>query len=515
MALIRLLVSFSTVAIVLLVHVDAFPQTSETVEIAILQAGDRQADDWFGWSVAISGDRIIVGAVFEDTKGEDAGAAYVFEGDGDATWTESTVLRAGDVGPGDLFGYAASISHNTVIIGAPFEDTGGENAGAAYIFERDGAGTWAEVAQLYANDAEPSDIFGISASIHGDQAIVGADQEDTGGDGAGAAYIFERDGVGAWAQVARLKASDAGPGDAFGGTVSIENDWAVVGAFRKDGGQGAVYLFRRDGADEWTEVSKLLPSDAQVALEFGASVSMAGNRIIVGAPNSEQRAGAAYIFERDSSDAWFEVRKLQASDSRAEEGFGHSVAISGNAAVVGTNIDDRSQEPVGSAYWFVLEDSLDAWVQDAKINASDTVGEVDQFGWSVSINGDQAVVGAFLQKDGVPGGGAAYVYRAPQTGTQISHLGEAIPTDFSISQNYPNPFNPATTIKYTLLSSQRVSVEVHDGLGRLVAVLVDGIRPSGSQQVTWFPGKGTPSGIYFYTMRTGNGSMSKSMLLNK
>jgi hypothetical protein len=216
-----------------------------TTETQKIQASDKEADDRFGWSVAISGDYAIVGAYLEDTGGDAVGAAYIFKRDG-TSWAEQAKIQASDKEAGDRFGRSVGISGDYAIVGASHEDTGGENAGAAYVFKRDGT-SWAEQAKIQASDKQPTDEFGRSVAISGDYAIVGAYLEDTGGDKAGAAYIFKRDGT-SWTQQAKIQASDKQTLDEFGFSVAISENYAIVGAHLEDTGgdnAGAAYIFER------------------------------------------------------------------------------------------------------------------------------------------------------------------------------------------------------------------------------------------------------------------------------
>ena len=214
------------------------------IEVAKLTASDAQADDRFGSSVAVSGGVAVVGANLEDSGGSNAGAAYVYEHSGGA-WTEVAKLTASDAEANDKFGYSVAVSGDVALVGAPTEDSGGSAAGTAYVFEQSG-GSWTEAAKLTASDAQAIDWFGWSVAISGDVAVVGARLEDSGGNDAGAAYVFESSG-GVWSQVAKLTASDAQLSDQFGITVAVSGDVAVVGAHGEDsGGQqaGAAYIFQ-------------------------------------------------------------------------------------------------------------------------------------------------------------------------------------------------------------------------------------------------------------------------------
>ncbi len=340
-------------------------------EVTKLTASDAGAYDWFGHSVSISGDYAIVGAYLEDSGGTNAGAVYLFhrnEGGAD-NWGEVTKLTASNAGLGDWFGGSVSISDEYVIVGAFHEDSGGSDAGAAYLFHRNQGGTdnWGEVTKLTGSDGEAGDSFGYSASISGDYAIVGAYGESSGGNYAGAAYLFHRNEGGAnnWGEVTKLTASNAQASAFFGSSVTISGDYVIVGAFHEDSGgsdAGAAYLFHRNqgGTDNWGEVTKFIASNAGVGDSFGISVSIGGDYAIIGAYGKDAGgpdAGAAYLFHRNvgGADSWGEVTILTASDAGAEDYFGSSVSISGDYAIVGAYGEDSGGNYAGAVYLFKTE----------------------------------------------------------------------------------------------------------------------------------------------------------------
>ena len=319
-------------------------------EQAKIHASDKQFGDNFGAAVSISGDgnTALVGAYLEDTGGTDAGAAYIFTRSG-TSWSQQAKIQASDKDQYDNFGYSVSISGDgtTALVGAYAEDAA---AGAAYIFTRSGT-SWSQQAKIQASDKQAQDYFGISTSISsdGNTALVGAYAEDTGGSGAGAAYTFTRSGT-TWTQQAKIQASDKQQGSLFAYSVSISGDGntALFGAFG-DGadvsGAGAAYIFTRSGT-AWTEQAKIQGSDKQLGDLFGRSVSISsdGNTALVGAYGEDtgaSAAGAAYIFTR-SGTAWTEQAKIQASDAGASDFFGFFVSISsdGNTAIVGARGHD-------------------------------------------------------------------------------------------------------------------------------------------------------------------------------
>ena len=218
-------------------------QVWNATESQILLADDRDTNTQLGYGCDIDGDYIIGGGPQDDEGGSAAGAAYIFKKTG-TSWTQTAKLMASDPNTNDQFGEFCEISGDYAIVGNYQEDAGGTSAGAAYIYKRDtGAETWTQQAKLMASNAGSSDFFGRGVSIDGDYAIVGAPYEDTGGDGAGAAYIFKRSGA-SWSQQAIILASDAASADEYGWDVSISGDYAVVGARQEDEGgsnAGAAY----------------------------------------------------------------------------------------------------------------------------------------------------------------------------------------------------------------------------------------------------------------------------------
>ncbi len=369
-------------------------------------ASDRAVTDQFGDSVSISGDTIVVGAFGDDSF---IGAAYVFERNqgGADNWGEVKKLTASDGAQDDLFGQSVSISGDTIVVGANRNDS---LRGSAHVFERNqgGADNWGEVTKLTASDGEANDLFGQAVSICGDTIIVGAAGDDSS---RGAAYVFERNQGGAndWGQVAKLTASDGVKGDAFGQSVSISGATIVVGAAGYDSFRGGAYVFGRNqgGADLWGEVTKLTASDGAANDNFGASVSISGDTIVVGARGDDSSQGSAYVYKRNQggADSWGEVTKLTASDGAAIDNFGISVSISGDTILIGAPAHDSAQ---GTAYVYERnQGGADSWGQVTRLTASD--GEAsDSFGFSVSISGDTILVGA-LGDDAVRG--ASYIFK--------------------------------------------------------------------------------------------------------
>ena len=383
-----------------------------------LLASDGAADDWFGYSVSISGDTAIVGAFGDDDNGILTGAAYVSVRDpATGVWIDQQELLASDGALGDNFGWSVSISGDTAIVGATGDDDNGGESGSAYVFVRDPAtGIWTEQPKLLASDGALGDNFGYSVSIDGDTAIVGAYGDDDNGNASGSAYIFVRDPVtGVWIEQQELLASDAAADDWFGWSVSVNGDTAIAGATRDDDNgtrSGSVYVFVRDlVTGVWTEQQKLLASDGAAYDLFGGSVSISGDTMIAGALGNDvngSESGSAYIFVRSGA-TWTEQQKLLASDAAAGDNFGSSVSLSGDTAIVGAVDSDDNVAESGSAYVFVRDPATGVWTEQQELLASDGAA-YDKFGYSVSISGDTAIVGAHGNDDNGVDSGSAYVY---------------------------------------------------------------------------------------------------------
>ncbi len=297
--------------------------------------------------------RAIVAIVSAYGKSSYSGSAYIFTQSG-GVWTEQQKLTASDGAAYDYFGWYVSISGDLAIVGAQGDDDNGSNSGSAYIFTQSG-GVWSQTQKLIASDGAAGDNFGCSVSISGDVAIVGAYNDDDNGSSSGSAYIFTQSG-GVWSQTQKLIASDGAADDFFGHSVSISGDVAILSAYRDSdngSGSGSAYIFTQSGG-VWTEQQKLTASDGALGDNFGYSVSISGDVAIVGAiydNDNGSGSGSAYIFTQ-SGGVWTEQQKLTASDGAVNDWFGYSVSVSGDAAIVGALYDDDAGVSSGSAYIF-------------------------------------------------------------------------------------------------------------------------------------------------------------------
>ena len=388
------------------------------IEVLRASASDAKASAKFGNAVSISGDKAVVGSSnWNSTTNNYAGSAYIFELIG-GIWTETAQLNPSDPDASDYFGNSVSISGDKVIVGSHNDDDGGSASGSAYIFELSG-GVWTQTQKLTASDPAAFDYFGYSVSVSGDKAIVGSYSDDDVAGASGSAYIFELSG-GTWSETQKLLASDAAANDNFGKAVSISGDKVIIGCHQDDddgSASGSAYIFELSGGT-WSETQKLTASDAAASDNFGLNVVISGTRVIIGAENDDDdgsSSGSAYIFDL-SGGVWSETQKLTASDAAASDKFGNGVSVSGDIAIIGSFQDDDGGTSTGSAYIFEL--SGGTWSEIQKLAASDAATYA-YFGSSVGIDAGKIIVGATGSNIVSSNEGATYFYKycAPINGT--------------------------------------------------------------------------------------------------
>ncbi len=357
-----------------------------------------------GWSVALSGDATtaLVGAPYQNNG---AGAAYVFGHTGNS-WTELARVTAPDGASGDYFGTSVALSANgTLLIGAFGKNN---HTGAAYVFTSLPYLGYVQQAELTEPNGSSNDEFGnaVALSSDGSTALIGAPfAHYSYGPGAGAAYTFTHSGS-TWSLQTTLSASNASNGSEFGYAVALNSTGtsALIGAPMAGVG-GAAYVFAYNTA--WTQQAELTASNGANSDGFGVSVALSSSPTValIGAPNANGRAGAAYIFAPLVN--WSQQTELLASDGASNSYFGNSVALTANGgtALIGAPNANGASTNTGAAY--VFQGSWSSWTQAAKLTASDgAVG--DQLGGAVALsNGGFALVGAPGHPFNI---GAAYIF---------------------------------------------------------------------------------------------------------
>ncbi|MHB0755979.1 immunoglobulin-like domain-containing protein [Polaribacter sp. M15] len=381
-------------------------QSQNWNEILKSLASDTASGDSFGISVAIDGNLAVIGANGQGT----GGSAYVFEFDG-ANWIQKTDLDALDAASGDSFGKSVAIYGNKIIVGA----NGKGSSGAAYIFANDGI-NWIQEAKLLPSDG--SKLFGNSVDITNDKVIVGAFWDDENGSQSGAAYIYSFNGV-TWGDEVKLTASDGASGDYFGYAVGISGNNAIIGAYLNDDdgtSSGSGYIFNYDGLI-WSQSQKLTASDASQGDLFGRSVAIDGNNLIIGAHHNDDvqsDAGSAYIYNYNGVN-WLENTKLLSSQPLTADNFGYSVDIKSNKVIVGVSTG-------GSGYATVFNYDGSVWLEEDILISSD-IQNGDEFSRSVSISGDNVIIGTPFKDDIGTDSGAVYFFKVDNIPPIITLIG--------------------------------------------------------------------------------------------
>ncbi|MGB0370299.1 MAG: hypothetical protein ACPGN3_03050 [Opitutales bacterium] len=361
----------------------------------------------------------------------------VFGASEPGTWSEIQKLEGSFPTEGDRFGHSLSIDGDIVAVGAPYEN----GRGRVYVYIRSG-NSWYRDAELTPNDAEQNDQFGWSVSVYGESILVGANGGDSRGTKRGKAYIFTRTN-GIWTQEAVLTAGDEAEYKGFGGSVSLTADTAVVGAERDPGylgsynSRGSVYIYHKsDGI--WYQEEKLEPSSLDSFDQFGSSVSIEDDMLIIGAEgfdgNGGANGGGLFVY-RLIDGVWIQKPIEYASDRASNDEYGHSVNMDGNIAVVGAYGNDDNGSSSGSAYVLIFVNG--GWSEIAKLLAND--GEAgDYFGYSVSVYGDTIMVGAYGDDDNGSESGSVYIFTEidgvwsqqakiyPEDGEQNQYFGRSV-----------------------------------------------------------------------------------------
>jgi fibronectin type 3 domain-containing protein len=386
-----------------------------------LKAGDADPGDFFGMASSIDGPRAIVGVRYDDDRGTSAGAAYIFSENATGSWSQEAQVYNAGAAANQGFGAAVAITGDRVLIGAPGETS---FRGSATFMVRDANGAWVSEGKKLASNGLASDQFGYAVALEGDRAIVGAPFTDSIVSNSGTAYIFQRTG-GTWNERAAFKSGDPGNFDSFGSSVAISGNRVVVGAPADDNlvpNAGAAYVFtlNTDASGNITGVTQqaklTAEADALDGVGFGASVGISGDLVVVGIEEDLENCigrdpQAAYVFAFDEgSGTWSREARLTATDGVECDLFGDPVAISGQRILVGTGggVFQLPSPPYslseGGAYIFD-RDADGTWSEKGKLLASDGA----QIGGGVAISGDRLMVGAPLATGESSNEGSAYI----------------------------------------------------------------------------------------------------------
>ncbi|MFO0839258.1 MAG: hypothetical protein U1D55_12135 [Phycisphaerae bacterium] len=352
------------------IHV--FERASATwTPFATLTPQDASGRIGFPQAVGASAVCIVGSAPFDDDHGQLAGALYVFQAEG-GLWQPARKLYAADAYAGLRLGWSVAVSGDTIVAGAPY-------GWAAYVFHFDGT-AWSQEARLVPNSTDGVGFFGESVAIDGNLIAVGDSDDYTDGLGAGAAYVFERDAAGAWRQSAKIRPIGNVALNKFGRRVAISGSTFLSGGYQANGQQmyaGAAYVFERNLGGVWTQTARLIASDGENSDVFGGTVALDRNVAVIGAWGDDDvalSAGAAYVFVRGADGVWRETAKLTAPDGAADDNFGDAVAVSGDTAIIGAWHHDTNGPNSGAAYVFAVGPDHDG---DGVMDVCECLGDLN------------------------------------------------------------------------------------------------------------------------------------------
>ncbi|MDH3297985.1 MAG: FG-GAP repeat protein, partial [Gemmatimonadota bacterium] len=313
---------------------------------------------------------------------------------------EAQSMRAGSQSASgqQAFGATVAVSGGRIFVGEPANQ---RSPGFVYAYGRDGSGAWSEIARLAAPDAQNADGFGGALAIEGNTLVTAS----TSADGAGAVFVYSADG-GGWSFAQKISASDAAEGDEFGSSVALAGDHLLVGAWAANDSTGAVYAFTRDASGTWTESGKISGSESVAGDRFGVVLTMEGDLALVSATRAEEQVGAVYAFGF-SDGAWSELGKLEPRGLEKGDRLGSGLLIDGETVYAST---ERVNRFVGSVYAFRHDAESGDWNQVAGLQPFDAAQQT-RFGVSLAASDDELWVGAIGS-----GGFAGSVYRFARDG---------------------------------------------------------------------------------------------------
>ena len=378
----------------------------DPTEMDKVQAGDAEANDYFGVPVAISGEYILVGAPSEDYNGfSDAGSAYLFKIAADGSVSQSAKIFASDASNGDNFGKSVAIDGDVVVIGAPNNN----GYGSAYIFTLDASGVLSAEQKIELSSPAANDTFGKAVAVSGDYIVVSAPNKAS-------AYLYELNA----SSVASYKdeISEGGlASDEYGISVAVDGDYIVIGASGEDltgSDQGAAYVYEINTATDTVgtgvEITAPTPANSDY---FGISVDLSGSYVVVGAYQQDDvaaEAGSAYLYTIDNSTTVTHRADIQPADIVAGDYFAYSVGVEGIHIALGAHKQTVGGfAGRGSAYVYEIDTSAHTVSEIEKLDASTSAVD-DFFGMSVAVDKDYVAVGAINDDTAAANGGAVYLF---------------------------------------------------------------------------------------------------------
>jgi gliding motility-associated-like protein len=386
---------------------------SQNTALDQILASDGAALDWFGRDISISEDYLVVGAPGAMSAGNNsAGAIYIYSKDSNCNWVNEQKLITPDNSGNDWFGYSVSISGNTLVVGAPYKDEFVENSGAAYIFELDGNDQWNFKQKLTADDATYFFLFGFSVYNTSDYIAIQAAGNGVS-DNNGTVYLFEKNQNGDWAHTQKIAPNTITKSYSFGKSISISGDYLVLGNPSHsdiNNNQGAVHIYQKNGVGIWDNETIIIASDGATEDYFSESVSLYENTLVVGAPYTDdfgENTGSVYLYKSDGNNNWNMEQKILASDEQESAAFGYSVQIHENKFIAGALNHNGLSTNAGAAYTYILTENAE-W-SAAEIYYAFDASTNDSFGHQVGINSKTIAISTQNHDANGENAGAVYI----------------------------------------------------------------------------------------------------------
>ncbi len=529
----------------------------------------------FAFKLVLQGDLLVVVSPGTTSIG-DHGRVFIFRRITDSQWDLEAELQPADSAPDDRFGKAIDLDGSTIVVGAGYP----LNQGAAYVFMETSPGQWSEIQKIQPSSILPDDRFGYAVSVSGNCIAIGAPRDSQVDKAAGSVYIYDYDPVsGIWSYSDQVFPQFNNYLAWFGSAIDMENNRIVIGA-RSDrspnpGGQpsGSVYIFQRNG-NSWQMANHLIPPHPSTSSRFGASVSISGKRLIIGAPGDHALGefdGMAYFFVRQNN-IWLLQYELAPGDygfvpAEVALHFGQYAAISGNQMIVGRDMSGNYMPWGANIYeaplMFFVEINIDNLIEilppeggdveyavsitniyESDANFSRTVhllkpdgeeiilSESEETNLAVdeTINEENLLV---VEADWPAGEYLLEVHWEEESGSfkqsvafekqeEVARASSSPGETQAISSllsNFPNPFNPSTTLRYQLTSDASVELVIYNTLGEQIVSLVNERQSAGQYTVLWnaenHAGESVASGIYLARIQINNRVETSKLLLSR
>jgi len=472
---------------------------AQFVQSTKIVSENREGRAEFGTAAALNENFAIVGASRENVA---SGAAYIYSKDSQGTWSYAQKLAATDSNEGAEYGGGVKLSEDYAVVAAGRADVNGVvRAGALYVYDYQN-NNFELNTKLIASDLSGDAKMGMnptSLDVQGNTIVVGAPGENLW---TGSVYVFNKVG-GVWEESQKIMSPTPATNDTFGIGVAISGDYMVVGAQGIDTSRGAAYVYVKNASGVWEYDQTISASNAAIDNYFGSSVSISGDKIVVGAYGANSEKGTAYIFEKDAQGIFQEVQILNGNPSNDRVQFGWATTVSQDyISVTAPHIYGTE---VAEVYFYKKESSGD-WVEDQIIKGNDTAGE-DFFGWSVAVYGNEMLVGAPREDHDENGNnelndaGSAYIFKDPNllSVTNNSAMQNAIAT-------YPNPANNVLNIESQ--SKAIFNIKVYAITGALLHEVNNVNENSYSMDVSNYS-----NGAYFLTIRFQDGATTNQKIL--